>query len=622
MPWTNPPTAPRIGAWLANDGWCEWCVWAPRASRVELVLDPSGANRELTMQPLGRGYWSVRADGITEGMRYWYRLDGGEPRPDPASKWQPGDVHEPSAVVDLNQFAWTDHNWQGLRRDQLVIYEFHVGAFTPEGTFAAAIDRLDDLVELGVTAVEPLPICQFPGRHNWGYDGTYWFAPQASYGGPHRFQQFVDACHARGLAVIVDVVYNHLGPEGNYLGTFGPYFSGKYHTPWGSAVNFDDPHCDGVRELVLENVRYWIREFHVDGLRLDAIHAIYDTGVRHILADIGDMALEESEHVGRPVHVIAESAMNDPRVLEPIAINGYSHAGQWNDDFHHCVHRHLTGETTGYYMDYANPARDLAKVFTENYFFDGQFSPFRQRHHGRSAASFPGDQFVISTQTHDQVGNRARGERLIELSGWPQARLAASLMLLAPAVPMLFMGEEYGETNRFPFFCDFLDEGLRQAVRDGRRREFAEFGWKPSDIPDPCATETFESARLSWSWPTGSPQEGMRRLYQDLLQARKIVPALQDFVNREAEVCQPESDGGILRLSRGGGEQSGNGIVVFFNLSPRPLSFTLPKKLEVLFCSESPRYQGTGFDPLAKELPAFSAVVCGGASFRDAFVAT
>jgi len=573
-PWPHPDDRETAGAWLSPNGVCRWTVWSPFAKQVALILAPgTPEEKAISLQRGLNHYWSIELEGIQNGDRYLLKIDNTEPRPDPASKWQPEGVHGPSAVWDterleqgLLEATRPAEKWAGIPRSELVIYELHIGTFTPLGTFAAAIERLDDLVELGITAVEIMPVSQFPGSRNWGYDGTYWYAVQNSYGGPDGLQQFVAECHSRGLAVILDVVYNHLGPEGNYLSCFGPYFSRKYNTPWGSAVNFDDAHCDGVRDLVLNNVRYWIRKFQIDGLRLDAIHAMYDNNVRHILGAIRDVAHEEELSVQREIHIISESALNDPRVLDSVEHYGFSHDAQWCDDFHHSVHRLLTGEAEGHYEDYNDPPVNLAKVLQENYVLDGGYSPYRKRRHGRSAVNFPGDQFIISTQTHDQVGNRARGERLLELTGWPQARLAASLMLLAPNLPMLFMGEEYGEQRRFPFFCDFGDPQLQEAVRNGRRREFAEFGWDPQEIPDPCDPLTFESAILSWSWPEGSPNAAIRRLYSDLIAFRRSWSALKNYRYRSTRLFMAPPQSPLLIMDRWSPDHQDQRIRVIANL--------------------------------------------------------
>jgi maltooligosyltrehalose trehalohydrolase len=558
------------------------------------------------MEPEQPGYFRHVEPHVPDGQRYAYRLDGGPERPDPCSLWQPEGVHRPSAVVRTADFRWTDGAWKGLPREDLVFYEVHVGTFTPEGTFEAIIPRLAGLRELGVMALELMPIGQFPGRRNWGYDGVHPYAAQDSYGGPHGLQRLVDACHAAGLAVVLDVVYNHFGPEGNYLAEFGPYFTDRYRTGWGRAVNYDGPGCEPVRDFVLDNVRMWVEEFHCDGLRLDAVHAVFDFGARPILRAVKEAADEAAGRVGRVVHVVAESDLNDPRLLLPPERGGCGLDAQWSDDFHHAVHTLLTGERQGYYEDFGE-ARQLAQVLQEPFVYAGTYSRHRGRKHGAPAGDLTGDRFVVAVQNHDQVGNRARGDRLAALVPAAGQRLAASLLLLAPHLPLLFMGEEYGEERPFPFFCSFGDAQLAEAVRQGRRQEFAAFAWQ-GEVPDPQTEATFEAARLSWSWPEGTARAGLRRLYGDLLTARRRWPALRDFVGRSARILPDEATGRVLVLIRGGREAApGRTLEAFFNLSDR--SQALPHEpgrgQELLFSSEARRYLGArqGGGPVTELLP-------------------
>ena len=585
------------GAVMLDDGTIHWCVWAADAESVDLVLvDDDGRQREIPMEHEPSGYFMQETVGIGEGQRYGFRLNGGPLRPDPASRWQPDGVHRPSAVFCPEHFFWTDHEWTGVPREDLVIYELHVGTFTPEGTFEAIIPRLESLRELGITAIELMPVAQFPGERNWGYDGVHPFAVQNSYGGPHGLQNLINACHHAGLAVILDVVFNHLGPEGNYLGEFGPYFTDHYHTPWGAAVNFDQAGCDGVRPFVLENVRYWVRDFHVDGLRLDAVHAIFDSSPHHILLAIKEAATYEADLRGWPVQIIAESNQNDVRLLDPPETGcgwadawetddgavaapsisgGCSLDAMWSDDFHHVVHTLLTGERQGYYVDYGRPAQ-LVKVLNQTFVYDGRYSLYRDCRYGTEVGHRTGDRFVVSIQNHDQVGNRAWGDRFGTLLSPAQQRLAAGLMLLSPHLPLLFMGEEYGETRMFPFFCSFGDPALTDAVRKGRREEFAQLG-EDEEIPDPDALLTYEFSKLSWTWPDGSPEAALRRLYRDLLDARKRWPALRDFQTRRAELLPGRNAPGVLRFVRGGHRpEEKDALVAYFNLSrePQPLPDT------------------------------------------------
>lgn len=570
------------GARARPGGGVRWRVWAPRTQRAELVLYEHGRQRSVAMRAEGDGSFIHDETHAAEGLRYAYRLNGGPERPDPCSFWQPDGVHRPSALFFPERFPWTDHDWRGIHRADLVLYELHVGTFTPEGTFDAVIPRLDTLRALGVTAIELLPIAQFPGARNWGYDGVHLYAAQNSYGGPHGLQRLVDACHARGLAIVLDVVYNHLGPEGNYAGEFGPYQSTRHHTSWGHAFNYDGPDSDVVRTFVLDNVRHWIGAFHIDGLRLDAVHAMFDTRPRHILAEIKQVAQESAARQNRSVVVIAESLLNDVRMVLPEERGGHGLDAEWNEDFHHTLHALLTGERHGKYVDFGL-ASDLPRVLESAFVLDGRYSRFRRRRWGAPAADLSGDHFVIGLQNHDHVGNRARGERLASLLTPAQLRLAASLFLLAPYVPMLFMGEEYGEENPFLFFCSFGDRQLIENVRRGRRRDYALEG----EIPDPQAESTFAASRLSWSWPEGSERPALRQLYRDLLAARRHWPALHDHVHRTARLVPGFDAEPILELTRGTDEVQ---LRALFNLGATPVH--LPESCPARFSSEASCYGG------------------------------
>ncbi len=469
----------RCGANVREDGSVHWRVWAPHARQVSLVLVDGIGRREIPMQRESLGIHSHAETKIAQGQRYAYRLDGGRERPDPCSLWQPAGVHGPSAVVDPSRFRWTDENWKGVRQEELVFYELHVGTFSPEGTFDAVISRLPDLCELGITAVEIMPVGQFPGSRNWGYDGVLPYAAQDSYGGPYGLQRLVDACHAARLAIFLDVVYNHFGPEGNFLSEFGDYSNDRYSTPWGAAVNFDGRGCDAVRDFVLDNVRMWLEEFHFDGLRLDAVHAIFDFGARHILRAVQEVADDSGSFRGWPAFVVAESDLNDPHVLYPGDQGGHGLSAQWSDDFHHAIHAFLTGERRGYYVDFG-AAHQLARSLESPFVYAWDYSAFRCRKHGTAPARLSGERFVVCIQNHDQVGNRARGDRLGSVLNSPaKTRLAACLLLLSPYLPLVFMGEEYGEDAPFPFFCSFSDVELVRAVREGARENSTTAAWKP-----------------------------------------------------------------------------------------------------------------------------------------------
>ncbi|HUE70610.1 MAG TPA: malto-oligosyltrehalose trehalohydrolase [Pirellulaceae bacterium] len=537
MPVAESLRARQVGALRTAAGSVRWRLWAPRHSAVRLVLGMGDDRQILPMAAEGDGYHSLELAGIASGTRYAYKIgDGSQDLPDPASRWQPDGVHRPSAVFFPDEFAWHDSLWRGLSMRDLVIYEIHVGTFTPEGTFAAVIERLAQLKELGVTAIEIMPAMQFPGTRNWGYDGVHPYAVQNSYGGPLGLLQLVDAAHAAGMGVILDVVYNHLGPEGNYLAQFGPYFTDRYRTPWGAALNYDGPDSDAVRGYVIDNACQWVRDFHIDGLRLDAVQTIYDLSAYHLLAELKAEVQLTASACGRSAVVIAETNQNDARITAAEDRHGFGLDGVWSDDFHHCVHALLTGQRDGYYADFGEPEQ-LARAYSDVFAYNGRYSPFCRRRHGSRVHDQPRERFVVCIQNHDQVGNRALGERLGTLLAPAAQRLAAALLLLSPNTPLLFMGEEYGETNPFLFFCSFGDRALIEAVREGRNREFAElaFQWE-GEIPDPHATGTLALSRLSWRWEGDEHRSGLRRLYQTLLAARRSWPPLIDREHCSATV--------------------------------------------------------------------------------------
>jgi len=503
-------SALRLGATPLSATQTRFVVWAPLCTTVELeIVSPAPRRISLTRAD---AYRFTGSAGVGAGARYFLRPDGGEPRPDPASRHQPEGAHGPSEVVDP-AFDWTDGAWHGLPLRDFIIYELHIGTFTPEGTFDAAIGRLDALAQLGITAIEIMPVAQFPGARNWGYDGVLPFAVQNSYGGPHALKRFVAACHARGIATILDVVYNHVGPEGNYLAEFAPVFTEKYRTPWGPAVNVDGPHSDGVRKFFIENAVEWIADYHFDALRLDAVHGILDTSAQPFLAELADAVHACGRNLDREVFLIAESDLNDVRMIRPTAEYGFGMDAQWLDDFHHSLHALITGEDSGYYTDYGELG-DFATALDQGYVFAGDYSPYRMRRHGNQPNGARAEQFVVCVQNHDQVGNRMLGDRLSTLVDDRSLRLAASCLLLSPYVPLLFMGEEYGETRPFPYFIDHSDAQLIEAVRHGRRQEFSAFKWL-AEPPDPQAEATFESARIE------PRQNELLALYRELIALRK-----------------------------------------------------------------------------------------------------
>ena len=469
-------------------------VWAPSAGKVELDLR---GEREPMRQEAG-GWWSIDVSHAGHGTDYAFRLDDGSPLPDPRSEWQPSGVHGRSRVIDHSQFQWTDRLWQAKPLSSAIIYELHVGTFTPEGTFDGVIERLDYLADLGVTHIELMPLADFPGGRGWGYDGVSLFACRHQYGGPEGLKRLVNACHSKGLAVIVDVVYNHLGPSGNYLGQFGHYFTDRHNTPWGAALNFDGPHSDEVRRFFCDNALMWLRDYHVDGLRLDAIHAIIDTSAVHILEQLATEVDELAAHLGRHLFLIAESDLNDPRVVRPWPLGGYGIDAQWADDIHHTLHSVIAKERSGYYADFGT-IELMAKSMQTPYTYAGEHSSFRQRRHGRPPEGLAGYNFLAYLQNHDQVGNRAQGERITQLAGMDRAKIGAALVLTSIYIPMLFQGEEWAASSPFQYFVDFSDDpDLAKAVTAGRREEFAAFGWKPEEVPDPQSLETFERSILKW----------------------------------------------------------------------------------------------------------------------------
>jgi len=527
----------------------EFLVWAPRRARVDVhVVSPS--EQLFAMRRLENGYFRAIAPKLSPGARYFYRLDGVLERPDPASRFQPQGVHGPSEIIDPG-FEWKDRSWEGIPLYQYVFYELHVGAFTHEGTFAAIAPRLGQLRDLGITAIELMPVAEFPGTRNWGYDGVYPFAVQSSYGGPVGLKQLVNACHEAGMAVALDVVYNHLGPEGNYLGDYGPYFTDVYRTPWGAAINFDGQNSDEVRRFFLENALYWVREFHIDAFRLDSIHAIFDNSARPFLAELAEALRVEAERLRRRVHVIAESNLNDARMIADAHSGGMGLDAQWNDDFHHAAHALLTEERSGYYADFG-AASQMAKAFTEGFVLTGEYSRYRGRRHGNSSRVIPAERFVVFQQNHDQVGNRLRSERLPALVSFESLKLGAALTLLSPFVPLLFMGEEYGETAPFPYFVSHGDPVLTDAVRQGRREEFSRFAWQ-GELPDPAAEDTFLKARLDWGLQERRQHGRLKAFYRELLRIRRSEPVLAslDKTSIEVTACEEPKSLCLRRWSMG-----------------------------------------------------------------------
>lgn len=513
----------RMGPRYLGRGRCEFRIWAPLLERLTLHL-VSGIERSLPLAKEPDGTFSALVEGVVPGDRYLCRPGEGPERPDPLSHSQPDGVFGASSVFDHEAFRWHDGDWRGVPLDEMIIYELHVGTFTPQGTFAGVISKLPYLQDLGVNAVELMPVAQFPGARNWGYDGVYPFAVQASYGGPEELKSLVDECHARSLAVILDVVFNHLGPEGCFLEEFMPCFGARCRTPWGRAMNLDEAYSHGLRELLIQNALHWLGTYHVDGLRLDAVHGMYDMSAKHFLRELAERVAEFSASDGRKRALIAESDLNDARIVRPPGAGGYGLDGQWNDDFHHALHALLTGERQGYYADFGRVAQ-LAKAVREGFVYAWDYSKFRKRFHGSSTRGLPASRFVVFSQDHDQVGNRMRGERLASLVPFEALKVAAGLVLLSANIPLLFMGEETGEDAPFPYFADFRDRELVRAVRDGRARMFASPG-APGEPVDPFDEGVFEGARLRWPAARGGRSRALREFYKALIRIRKDIPAV------------------------------------------------------------------------------------------------
>jgi len=504
-------------------------VWAPERRQGALDL----GDQRLPMRRHDGGWWTIDAEAVP-GADYAYRLDGGPPRPDPRSPWQPAGVHGPSRLLDHGMFVWSDRDWRPPPLASGVLYELHIGTFTVAGTFDAAIDKLAHLADLGITHVELMPVQEFSGARGWGYDGVDLYAPHHAYGGPDGLKRLVDAAHGCGLAVVLDVVYNHLGPTGNYLGEFGPYFTDRYGSPWGPAVNFDGPGSDEVRRFVCDNALMWLRDYHLDALRIDAVHALIDLSAVHILEQLAEEVEQLGRVLGRRLTLIAESDLNDPRLVRPRRLGGYGIDAQWSDDVHHALHALLTGERDGYYADFGSIA-DVATALRDAYVYAGRYSAFRGRRHGRAPTGLPGDAFVAFLQNHDQIGNRARGERSTHLMSPRRAMIGAALVLTAPFVPLLFQGEEWGASTPFQYFTGHEDAELGERVRIGRREEFARFDWSPDDVPDPQDEATFLRSKLDWN---ETAQPGHRELldwHRALIALRRQTSELLD--GRREAVC-------------------------------------------------------------------------------------
>jgi maltooligosyltrehalose trehalohydrolase len=569
-------------------------VWAPHAERVQLLVDGS----LVPMAPQQNGYWHCENADARHGTDYAFVLDGGDPLPDPRSSWQPSGVHARSRVVDHSRFQWSDAEWRPWVFSSAIIYELHIGTFTPEGTFDGAAGRLEYLKRLGITHVELMPVAEFSGEWGWGYDGVDLFAPHHAYGGPDGLKRFVDACHKVGLAVILDVVYNHLGPSGNYLSRYGPYFTNHYTTPWGPAINLDGGGSGEVRRFLCDNAIMWLRDYHFDGLRIDAVHAFFDSSAVPFLEQLAGEVKRLEAHLGRSLTLIAESDLNDPRVVMTVGAGGYGMDAQWSDDFHHALHTVLTGERAGYYQDFGTLAC-LARALENAFVYDGRTSLYRGRPHGRKPVGLPGWRFLGYLQTHDQVGNRPRGERSSQLMSLERLKIGAAVVLCAPFIPMLFQGEEFGASTPFLYFSNHQEPDLARAVSEGRRKEFTAFGWNAADIPDPQEAETFLRSKLDWTEPEGEPHASLLAWHRQLIDLRRRTSEFTDGRLDGVEVRFSESEQ-WLTFRRGS-------YLIMLNLSKKSRMAPFPFSAEVVLAS------GDGYiaDETGIELPSDSVVILG-----------
>jgi maltooligosyltrehalose trehalohydrolase len=541
---------------------------------MKLHFPELGWNVELLSD--NEGYFTITLENIASGTNYLFSFNDGAPMPDPSSNFQPAGVHGPSQVFDHMTFPWTDQSWKGIAFNDLIMSEIHVGTFTPEGTFEAIIPRLKDLVSTGINAIELMPVAQFPGNRNWGYDGVFPYAVQNSYGGPEGLKKLVDACHHAGIAVLLDVVYNHLGPEGNYFKEYGPYFTSRYSTPWGEAINFDDAWSDGVREYFCNNALYWLHHYHLDGLRLDAVHMIFDNGAVHFLQHLNDRVRGYQETVGRPLHMIAESDLNSPRVIRSSDAGGHGLTAQWLDDFHHALYVLLDSKGRERYEDFGSMTQ-LAKAFKDGFVHSGEYVRFRKRRHGISSAGIDGRKFVAFISNHDQIGNRPDGKRISVLIDFERLKLAAATLILSPYIPMLFMGEEYGDERPFFYFISHSDPVLIEAVRKGRQEEFRDFQTK-GQSPDAQDEETFRRCILEWDRRNTGHHEALLSWHRTLIALRTETPALKNFSKNDLQVVPIGDSGLAVHRWEPGGK---GGVVYFLNFAEKGIDFFVPRSAPV-----------------------------------------
>ncbi|MFN2395676.1 MAG: malto-oligosyltrehalose trehalohydrolase [Bacteroidales bacterium] len=562
-------------------------VWAPNARKIAVKVEGKDI---FPLEKMPYGYWANNCPDIEPGDRYFIEINSKDLFPDPASLSQPDGVHKASGFIDLQEIRKIHHpQWKGISTRDLIIYELHTGTFSPEGTFRGIAGKLPYLKKLGINAIKIMPVSSFPGNRNWGYDGVFPFAVHQAYGGAYEFAQLVKACHEQGIAVILDVVYNHLGPEGNYLNAFGPYFTGKYQTPWGKAINFDDAWCDGVRNYFLENALMWLRDFHIDGLRLDAVHAIKDFGPKHFLRELSEHVQLLNQKTGSQHFLIGECDLNDTRFISPINNDGYGLDAQWCDEWHHALHAFLTGEKNGYYADFGK-VQHLVKSFNHAYVYNGTYSNHRKKIFGTSTVGLPGEKFVVFTQNHDQVGNRMLGDRLSTLVDIETLKLAAGAMFVSPYIPMLFMGEEYAEDNPFLYFISHGDKHLVEQVRKGRKREFRDF-MKDANPPDPFAESTFDQSKLKWDFDQHDHKSKILAFYQRCIELRKNEKLMQP--GKRDQILARNNDKDVIILSR---RTDKNLLVAIMNFSEKKLheeiSELKDKNPELLIYSAHKKWAG------------------------------
>jgi maltooligosyltrehalose trehalohydrolase len=580
-----------FGAECRDDGSVRFRLWAPAARRVEVCFDNGNRSMRLPLEARDEGWFELATDAARPGTQYRFRIDGGQKVPDPASRFQPQDVHGPSEVIDSGAFDWQDRDWKGRRWEEAVLYELHVGSFTPAGTFAAVGERLEYLVDLGFTAVELMPVADFPGQRNWGYDGVFPFAPDSTYGRPEDLKELVQSAHDRGLMILLDVVYNHFGPEGNYLRSYAPqFFTDRHKTPWGDGINFDSPESRAVRDFFIHNALYWLTEYHFDGLRLDAVDAITDDSTPHMITALAD-AIRNSVEPGRQVHLILENAQNQSRYLQRNErCQPKAYTAQWNDDVHHTLHVLLTGQRDGYYADYAQrPIEQLGRCLADGFAFQGEISMHRKgATRGESTEGLPPVAFVSFLQNHDQIGNRAFGERITQVADHRAVRAAAAILLLAPSPPLIFMGEEFGADTPFLFFCDF-EKDLATAVTEGRRNEFAHFGSfndpaARERIPDPSDAGTFKASKLDWSEMMQSDHQDWLRFYRKMLELRRehIIPRLETGCAVKADY-EAHGDRGLTVRWKFSDQSE---LILMANLGTASLSGPISPVSQIIYSSE------------------------------------